>query len=212
MKDKNNTSHEEFGQMMRVLMEDLSQCWDKLHEATTSEDQDFWKRVFTRAVFAQIEGFTEFFRSQALTAELNKLFGSIATGLEIAPGKLSVLSGETYFINDMGEIRFQSLRTPFLPNLLFCFNSFAEAHGVTHRVKKGDQWSRIQSAVQLRDNLMHPKNLKSLDITEKEIEDVVFTLKWFYRELHLIIKLSGKGEQFQEFPDEFFKLNLKKVK
>jgi hypothetical protein len=59
---------------------------------------------------------------------------------------------------------------------------------------------------------MHPKNLKSLDITEKEIEDVVFTLKWFYRELHLIIKLSGKGEQFQEFPDEFFKLNLKKVK
>ena len=107
-------------------------------------------------------------------------------------------------------MKLQAMRTPFLPNLLFCFNSFAKAHGVTQRIEKGDQWSKIRSAVRVRDNLMHPKNSKSLEITEQEIDDVGYTLKWFYREFHSIIAKDSPDDDFKEFPEDLFALKLKK--
>ncbi len=198
-------------------MGDVMRCWDALHKATTKEDQNFWKRNFTRSVFAQIEGFTEFFRSQALTAEFNKLVLGIQSNLpekiefSLHPGLFSVLKGKSYFIADDGEMKFQSMRTPFLANLLFCFNSFAKAHEAKVEIKKGDQWNKIQSAVRVRDGLMHPKTPTSLEISEQEIEDVVFTLKWFYKQLHSILKTKVKDDDFRDFPEEIFTLKLKKL-
>src|SRR5687768_11555045 len=107
-------SRDEFGDMTALLMQDVLSSWDKLNEAGTEEEQGFWKRVFTRSVFAQIEGFAEFFRSQALTAEFNKLASKISSGdgLTLHPGLLSVLAGESFFITDDGEMRSQTMRTP----------------------------------------------------------------------------------------------------
>jgi hypothetical protein len=207
-------SHAEFGQMTELLMDDVERCWNELRKAETKEDQNFWKRAFTRAVFAKIEGFTEFFRSQALASEFNKMGLSISAGtdLKFDPGLISILGGDAYSINEDGEIKIQTLRTPFLQNLLFCFKRFAEAYNVQAQIKKGDQWSKIQSAVRVRDGLMHPKTLKSLEIGEQEIEDVVFTLRWFYQQLHTIMKQNFPDEEFfEEFPDEIFKLKLKKL-
>jgi hypothetical protein len=203
-------THEEFGQMTRMLMEDVERCWDELHAATTAEDQSFWKRAFTRSVFALIEGFCEFFRSKALNAENKKLYDGLCSGeFSFELGVFCSLLGETYFINDDGEIRPQKLRTPFLANLLFCFNSFAETHGATHRIKKGGHgWEKIRSAVRVRDNLMHPKNPGPLEIAEKEIDDVVFTWRWFYKEFGIVLK-EVTGE-FPNFSDDEFKLKLKK--
>jgi hypothetical protein len=212
MSDEKISTPHELSQMTWLLMEDVMRCWNELHKATTKEDQNFWKRAFTRSVFAQIEGFTEFFRSQALTVEFNKLISKISAGGEFSlhPGLLSVLAGESFFITDDGEMRSHAMRTPFLPNLLFCFNSFAEAHGVHARIKKGDAWNKIQSAVRVRDGLMHPKTPKSLEISGQEIEDVVFTLKWFYQQLHFIMKKDSPDEDFKEFPEHIFTLKLKK--
>ncbi len=217
MSDDNIPSHEDFGQMTWLLMEDVTRSWDALHKATTKEEQNFWKRTFTRSVFAKIEGFTEFFRSQALTAEFNKLISSVQSSLPekieftFHPGLFSVLEGKSFFIADDGEMKSQSMRTPFLANLLFCFNSFAKAHEAKVQIKKGDQWNRIQSAVRVRDGLTHPKSSKSLEISEREIEDVVFTLKWFYKQLLSIMKKDCQGEEFIEFPDKIFSLKLKKI-
>jgi hypothetical protein len=206
-------SHKEFGQLTELLMDDVERCWNALHKAETKEDQNFWKRAFTRSVFAQIEGFTEFFRSQALAVEFNKMGLCISSGqaLVFNPGLISVLGGDAFSINEDGEIKGQTLKTPFLQNLLFCFKRFAEAHNVQVQIKKGDQWSKIQSAVRVRDGLMHPKTLKSLEIGEQEIEDVVFTLKWFYQQLHSILKQNFPNEEiFKEFPSDDFRLKLKK--
>jgi hypothetical protein len=215
MKQEPFPRHEEFGQMTLVLMEDVERCWDELHAATVEEDQNFWKRAFTRSVFALIEGYCEFFRSKALNAESKKLDAGLSSGeVSFNPGIFCVLLGVTHSINDDGEIKPQNLRTPFLANLLFCFNSFAEAHSATHRIKKGGHcWDKIRSAIRVRDNLMHPKNPDSLEITKNEIEDVVFTWRWFYQELHVVLKEVGVkiGVEFPEFSDDSFKLKLKKL-
>jgi hypothetical protein len=185
-------------------------------KAKTKEDQDFWKRIFTRSVFAEIEGYTEFFRSQALTAEFNKLISSIQSSMSgeikfmLHPGLFVALEGKSYFIADDGELKFQSMRTPFLANLLFCFNSFAKAHEAEIEIKKCDQWSKIQSAVRVRDRLTHPKNSKSLEISEQEIDDVAFTVRWFYKQLHSIMQTKIKDDDFKDFPEEIFTQKLKK--
>ncbi len=205
---------EEIAQISQLLREDVLRCWYELHEATTKKDQTFWKRAFTRSVFAYIEGSCEFLRSKAFDVLMNKICeGHLSGKLQIPLGPISVLAGETYYINDEGEIRPQHLRTPFLSNLLFCINSFAEALGTAYRIKKGDGWQRIQPAVRVRDNLMHPKTLESFNITEQELLDVAFTLKWFHQQLYFVLKEVGfKSQKFPEFPDELFKLKLKKLK
>lgn len=210
MSDENNSTPEEFGQMTWLLMTDVMRCRNELHKATTKEDQAFWKRAFTRSVFAFIEGFIEFFRSSALNFEFNKLYLGISSGEypAIELGLLSVLGGDSFSMNEDGTVKSQRLKTPFLQNLLFCFNRYAKVRGVHVRIKKEGQWEKILSAVRVRDGLMHPKSPNSIEISDEKIEDVVYTLKWFYQQFHSVIK---KGSDNKEFPLELFTLKLKKL-
>ncbi len=186
-------THEEFGQMTRVLMEDVERCWDELHAATTTEDQSFWKRAFTRSVFALIEGFCEFFRSKALNAENKKLYDGLCSGeFSFELGVFCSLLGETYFINDDGEIRPQKLHL-FWPTFFFALIVLQRRMVQLIESKKvATGWEKIRSAVCVRDNLMHPKNPDSLEIAEKEIDDVVFTWRWFYKEFGIVLERSHR--------------------
>ena len=171
--------------MMTLLINDVVRSGGELETHETEDERAFWARAHTRAVFAAIEGACECFRMQAFIAEANKIHQQVSLG------KLSVLAGETYFVTDEGEIRAQNLRMPFLAGLLLSLNSYAEAQGANHRAKKGHQWHRVRAAVSVRDRITHPKNLKSLDITKEEIEDVDFTLKWFLNEVAAILREKG---------------------
>ena len=171
--------------MMGVLTTDVLRTGEELEKQTTEADRNHWARLHTRAVFAAIEGGCECFRRQAFVAEANKIPN------EVHPGKLSVLAGETYFVTDEGEIRAQTLRVRFLAHILLSLNSYAEAQGATYRCKKGDQWHRIKAAVDVRDRITHPKNLKALEITKAEAADIDFTFKWFWNEVAAIMREKG---------------------
>ncbi|HEY6155644.1 MAG TPA: hypothetical protein VIW07_18045 [Candidatus Udaeobacter sp.] len=152
----------------------------------TPEDQYFWRRVVTRAVFSAIEGSCELMRRQAFVAELNKLKQNF-----VHPLKLTALSGKTCYVTDEGEIRIQDSRIPFLGNVLLSLKSYEEAQGVSYRTKKGDQWSRIQNGVQVRHRITHPKNLAGLAISNEEMVDIEFAIKWFLDEVENIFREKG---------------------
>jgi hypothetical protein len=171
--------------MMVLLMEDVVRSGEHLEKQDTEDQRAFWARVHTRAVFAAIEGACECFRRQAFIAEANKI------PQEVSLGKLSVLAGETYFVTDEGEIRAQNLRMRFLAHVLLSLNSYAEAQGAKHRTNKEDQRHRVRKAVDVRNRITHPKNLKSLEITKAEIKDIDFTLKWFLNEVVAIAREKG---------------------
>jgi len=171
--------------MMVLLMSDVVRSGNELQKQEADDERYSWARAHTRAVFAAIEGACECFRRQAFVAEANKIHQ------EVSLGKLSVLAGETYFVTDEGEIRAQTLRVRSLAHVLLSLNSYAEAQGANHRTKKGDQWHRVRAAVDVRDRITHPKNLKSLEITKAEIEDIDFTLKWFLNEVAAILREKG---------------------
>lgn len=171
--------------MMVLLMKDVLRTTSALKQSTQEDEREFWARNHARVVFAAIEGTCELFQKQAFVVELKKVPN------EIWPGKLSVLAGETYSVTDGGEIRMQRIRTPFLANVLWALNSYAEAQGAKYRTKKGDDWHRIRAAVNVRDRITHPKNLKALEITKDEIADIDFTLKWFLNETAAVLRDVG---------------------
>jgi hypothetical protein len=171
--------------MIRMLSADALRSAAELQKQLSPDDRNYWARVHARAVFAAIEGTCECFRQQAFVAEANKIPHTVALG------KLSVLAGESYFVTDEGEVRRQTLRTRFLPHVLFCLNSYAEAQGAVHRTQKGDEWHRIRAAVAARDRITHPKNLQSLEISPGEIEDIDFTFRWFWNEVATILVEKG---------------------
>jgi hypothetical protein len=176
--------------MMTTLINDVGRCYRELQAAEnsgTTEDQYFWRRVIARAVFSAIDGSCELLRRQAFVAQINKVWKENFLHLL----KLSVLSGKTCYVTDEGEIRAQDLRIPFLGHVLLSLKSYAEAQGVSYRTKKGDQWSRIQKAVQVRHRITHPKNRAGLDISKEEIADIEFSLKWFLNEVSSIFREKG---------------------
>jgi hypothetical protein len=180
-----NGDYAELVGMMKLLMDDVHRSGEALAAHDAKEEWGYWARTHTRSVFAAIEGSCEYFRQQAFVAELNKFPNRVSLG------KLSVLAGETYFVTDDGEIRAQDLRVRFLAHVLLSLNSYAEAQGASHRVKKGENWHRVRSAVEARHRVTHPKNYDSLKLDQAEIEHVDFTLKWFLNEVAIILREKG---------------------
>jgi hypothetical protein len=182
--------YDTLSKMLSTLMNDVARCYGGLkavENSGTTEDQYFWRRVLTRAVFSAIEGSCELFRRQAFVAELNK----VARHRFMHLPSLSVLSGKTFYVTNGGEIRIQDLRIRFLDHVLLSLKRYAEAQGVSYRTKKGDQWCRIQKAVRVRDRITHPKNLAALAISSEEIGDIEFSLKWFLNEVENIFRDKG---------------------
>ncbi len=174
------------GDMWITLVADVMRSREEIEKSDTEEARAFWARIHTRAVFAAIEGTCEDLCRQAFVAECNK-----AAKGQISLGTLSVLAGETYFVNEKGEIQCQKLKTKFLHQVLLSLNSYAEAQEVNHRAKKGDAWHRILNAVRVRDRVTHPKQLTALTITNEEIEDVDYTLKWLFDQIASVLREKG---------------------
>lgn len=180
-------SFENLDALVQLLNQDVCRCYGELEEAVSHEDYEFWARVTTRSVFAAISGMCEYLSAQAFTAESNKAFGG-----EISLGKLSVLAGETYFVNDNGEIRPKPIRIRFLDQVMFSLNSYAEAQCVTYRAKKDTAgWQSLKNAVATRNKITHPKDAAALEMTKADLAEVKAALHWFLNELTEILRAKG---------------------
>ena len=180
-------------EMMVLLIQDVLDSDAHLKKQTDPNLRKFWARMYTRAVFAMIEGSCENLCQQALVAEVNKLHQ------QILPGRLSVLAGKTYFVNEKGDIEAQEIRIRFLHHVLLALNSYAEAQEASYRTKKGGaEWDKIKAAASVRDRITHPKNLTSLEISEEEISNINFIFRWFLKEIASI--LNEKGCQISPMP------------
>jgi len=173
--------------LVGVLNQDVCRCYGQLENAVSDEDYKFWARVTTRSVFAAISGMCEYFSAQAFTAETNKA----VTG-KISLGKLSVLAGESYFVNDNGEIRPKPIRIRFWDQVMFSLNSYAEAQCVSYRAKKDTPgWQSLKRAVTTRDKITHPKDAAALEMTKADVAEVKAALNWFLNELTEILRAKG---------------------
>lgn len=178
---------ENFKVLTACLLQDVLRCYEALDKSTLDADFKFWARATTRAVFAAIGGMCEALCSQAFAAETH----NVAAG-NIALGKLSVLAGETYYVDDSGEIRPQAIRIKFLHHVLFALNSYAEAHGVSYRTSKnGRGWQSLRTGVTIRDRITHPSNAQAIELDYNDMKEVRAAFLWFYNEIAAILRETG---------------------
>jgi hypothetical protein len=154
----------------------LSLLWDDVQacgvyaDAAPSAAQ---RRQFIRAMFACIEGALWLFKEEALEQHKN---GVIAFSIS----ELTLLSEITPGIDNRGAVYDLPANLRFLPNLLFTFRCHARAFEYEPVLRVSDhEWADLQRSVKIRHRLMHPKKLRSMDVTDDELRLSRGALRWF---------------------------------
>ena len=143
-------------ELFEVLSNDVIQCLKKLQ----TEDSQFWRRVFVRAVIALIEG--QNYQLKLITLEACK-----HKQVSFSNADLALLKDE----------KFVSLKD----NLKFSFKTFALAFDLDYKlaIGVGDRWKSFITAIEIRNRLTHPKTVDQVLVTDKDLEEVKKAHDWF---------------------------------
>jgi hypothetical protein len=92
----------------------------------------------------------------------------------------ALASEETYELSEKGEPVVRGARLRALSNLRFAFALFAKVCSCDFVLEVGGSgWQKLKALVELRDRLMHPKRVASLNVTDTEIVSAVEGCLWF---------------------------------
>jgi hypothetical protein len=142
-------------------------------ECTRQLDSGAVRRSFVRAVFAFVEGSTYRLKLLALGFATHR-----KNPLSIE--EMSVLSGQTFRVDDNGHIRVRRLQISPSAHLQVatrlaarCFNVDMPAPAES---KRG--WSRFNKAVKLRNRITHPNTASELVVSDAELQLVSHAFRW----------------------------------
>lgn len=153
-----------------VLLEDAHAAEQYLEET----DSQFSRRAYIRSIFAYIEGSVWILKQTCLKA---KPFSGVR---RMSPIEYALLVEETYDLKSNGEPKAQSkfLRLP--DNIKFTFKVVNKLFQSNIDLGVGkDEWSKFQCALKIRHRITHPKNTKTFEISDKEIELCKEVCSWF---------------------------------
>lgn len=94
--------------------------------------------------------------------------------------EVSVLLEKNFKLDQKGEIVEQKSRSGFLQTMLFSFTTYAKLHGLDFKPdKSGKGWTAMKRYVEIRNQLVHPKNTEDLYIDAEKIETSNTASSWF---------------------------------
>jgi hypothetical protein len=154
----------------------LSLLWDDVHAydlQPSIANPGAQRRQFMRAMFACIEGAVWLFKQEALEQHRS---GSIA----FTTSELNILSEIAPSLDGRGGIQELPANLRLVPNLLFTFGCHARAFDYDSVLCLSDhEWGDLKNSVLVRNRLMHPKQLASLDVSDAELRAARGALRWF---------------------------------
>lgn len=157
--------HAELANLFTVAAADIIHLRERLSEADSPTD----RRALVRSVFAFVESMLFALKHEALR------HSSVFPASEIA-----LLREEAYELADDGQAVTRPARLTLTRNLKFTFAAFAKAWRTKSRLELGDAgWQNFQTALKVRDRLMHPKSISDLDVSDEEIRIVNHASMWF---------------------------------
>ncbi len=140
---------------------------EKGQDGLTSADFQFEARQLVRAAFAYIEAVTFSVKvHSAMVCDRNDVYLSDAERNFI---------GEIQFsLNDKGEVVERAAQIKLTQNIRFAFNLLARSRQIESKFDPSTEWwSCLRSSIRVRDRLMHPRLPVDLDISIKELLDVM---------------------------------------
>jgi hypothetical protein len=167
-----------------ALLEDVARCHDALKPLAENfpnptpvqrEEGQFWLRMFTRAVFALVEGVSYTMRQSAIALHQEGQ-------LRLSPGELFLLLEKRYSW-DNGNLREVNTFNSVLDNFHIAFTVFPRAFGVDFQLDTGDhRYGSFQHAIKLRHAITHPKLPEDLQLSSQAISQIHDGVKWFSSE------------------------------
>jgi hypothetical protein len=171
---------QEMEAIIRELGGDIRLCRNTLEQ----DDTPFWRRTYVRALFAAIEGIN--YRMKHLAINL-----SDSNQITFTVAEKAALLEESYDIDDKGNAVIVKGKLRTANNLLFSFKSLAQAFGVSHEVdKNSSEWNCFKEAIKIRDRITHPKCMNDLTISDKEVDIIGETTRWYITSIKQILMLG----------------------
>lgn len=157
--------HADLADLFTAATTDITDLQKRLREADSPTD----RRALVRSVFAFVESMLFALKQEAL--HHSSIF---------SPAELALLREESYELGDDGEAWIRPARLTLKRNLKFTFIAFAKAWRTRSRLDLSDAgWQNFQSALKVRDRLMHPKRIADLDVSDDEVRMVNHASVWF---------------------------------
>lgn len=199
MKDKKSQSSpmnredavNQLKKMYKILSEDL----DEIVSYGKGNNNSFAHRTLVRTSFALIEGVSYQLRLVTL-ASLGQYEGRLTPDEgRLTPGEICILKEEKYTLDKKGNPEAKECFQNTLPTLLFSMICYVKNHGGTFVPDTGNHgWDSMKKLVGIRNNLMHPKSIADLTLSDEQLEHVRTALIWWEENLRALFKTCDKAD------------------
>jgi len=156
-------------------IDELASDVEKTLTMLQKQDNQFHRRIYVRALFAYLEGFTYWMRQNAIEIDRIALrrFGSIDWERHL------LLYEEFPTIADNGKVEKKKQKISFKNRFSFSLRAYAEIVQCQIDLFSDNGWSQLQHALQVRDRLMHPKQGKDLVVSDNDAKACREGYAWF---------------------------------
>jgi hypothetical protein len=156
----------EYQSIDATLQSDL----DEIERLLNENDNQIWRRAFCRTFFAYLEGQVYLLKQIFLFYDWWTV--DVETEYKIRNQKQTTNKDSTPKIIDV--------RLPLVQNIKLIFKALATAARIEPIVFDDDEvWKLLARAVNVRNRIVHPKNLEELNISDEEIRLIKYVGGWY---------------------------------
>lgn len=171
---------DELRKLFGILSDDMLECL-KL----TGRSPEFIRRMYTRSVFALVEG--TLFRMKQTVIEASNLYG-----IKLSKQEAALLSEESFELNDKGEPISKTQYVQLPKNLKFAFGSMAKVFDAEYDLKINDNgWATFLAAIRIRNRITHPKQVQDIVISDKEMDVLGKATLWFADSVLILLQAAN---------------------
>jgi len=186
---------EPFWAVVEELSRDAALCMGML-EALPEEDEKervFWRRMYARTVFEVFDG-----------AVYGMIFHAFATrnrpNAEFTAEEMIRLEAAFDFDMDAEAAATFSIEQ-MLEDMRFAFMVFARVHSSPYRLPMHEpEWYSIKEIARIRHKLRFPREARQLQVTERNLDELVAGYHWFVTKCLDLFKSCVEGLEKLEFP------------
>mgnify|MGYP000480612863 CR=1 FL=1 len=157
-------------------------CIEELKELSSFFSQEhlnnnFYRRLIIRNTFSIIEAYLHISRELIK----HKLALNDAISKVLTTNELIILSEETAYLNNKGEVKSRRTFYSFEPHLKFTFKCMSKVFNSSEPNYSDIKYSKLIAIAKRRNDITHPKEYDKMIITKEELKDVVSALEWFFQ-------------------------------
>lgn len=165
-----SVDHEIFWNEYRSIDVTLQADLDEVEQLLNENDNQIWRRTFCRTFFAYLEGQVYLLKQIFLFYDWWTV--DVETEYKIRNKKQTK--------NKDGTPKIIDTRLPLVQNVKLIFKALATAAEIEPIIFDDDEiWKLLARAVNVRNRIVHPKNLEELNISDEEIRLIKYIGGWY---------------------------------